>query len=339
MAQPAPSEPKSWLHVTPPTITSPFRIAGLMREAVPVMTTSRGLKCSTKSAVTMRGVRLADPGDGDDHRPAGDPAPHIGLGASAAERFQPGPAEAAARYAGGGWRPVWSEEFQDPPAPSPARWTYEHGMLRNHELQYYTDRRENARVEGGQLVITARHEPWEGAGYTSASLTTRGRFSFTYGKLEIRAKIPTGRGTWPALWLLPESGALRWPHGGEIDLMENIGCDPQKLHFTVHTGAFNHVLKTQRSKAVVLDRPWDDFHRYGLLWTHERLEFFLDGEKVSEFANDGQGNEHWPFDSPMVIIMNLAIGGAWGGQKGVDESIFPVEYRISYVRVWQAGAR
>ena len=263
-----------------------------------------------------------------------------GLGAAGSEQFQPGPAEAAARYARDDWVMIWNDEFSGGPAPSPAKWNYEHGLLRNHELQFYTvDRRENARVEDGQLIITGRREPWEGAAYTSASLTTKGKFAFTYGKIEIRAKIPTGRGTWPALWTLGDKAKAKWPHCGEIDLMENIGCDPQKIHFTVHTGAFNHVMKTQKSRAIVLEKPWADFHRYGLIWTHERIEFFFDGEKVSEFANDGQGPEHWPFDSPQYLIMNLALGGAWGGQQGVDDSIFPVEFRIGYVRVWQAPVK
>jgi beta-glucanase (GH16 family) len=271
---------------------------------------------------------------------ADQPASPAGLGAAGSGRFQPGPPEAAARYERSDWVMVWHDEFSEGPAPSPARWNYEHGLLRNHELQYYTvDRRENARVDDGQLVITGRREPWEGAGYTSASLTTKGKFEFTYGKVEIRAKIPTGRGTWPALWMLGDQAKARWPHCGEIDLMENVGWDPLKLHFTVHTGAFNHVLKTQRGTTIELEKPWGDFHRYGLIWTHERLEFFFDGEKVYEFANDGQGPEHWPFDSPQFLIVNLALGGAWGGRMGVDDSIFPVEFRVDYARVWQVPVK
>ena len=266
-----------------------------------------------------------------------DPAAKAAAGS---ERFQPGPAEAAARYARGDWVMVWQDEFLNGPAPSASKWGYERGLVRNHELQYYTaDRRENARIENRQLVITGRRERWEGAGYTSASLVTKGRFTFTYGKIEIRAKIPTGRGTWPALWLLGDTDKVEWPHCGEVDIMENVGFDPEKIHFSVHTGAFNHVIRTQRTKVISLDRPWAGYHRYGLIWTHERLEFFFDGEKVMEFANDGQGPEHWPFDSPMYLIMNLALGGDWGGQKGVDESIFPAEFRIDYVRVWQAPAK
>jgi beta-glucanase (GH16 family) len=260
---------------------------------------------------------------------------NAGLGVSGSEEFKPGPAEAAARYASAQWRLVWNDEFEEGTAPSRLRWNYEEGRVRNHELQYYTvDRRENARIENGDLVITGRREPYRGADYTSASLTTRGHCTFTYGKVEIRAKVPRGRGTWPALWFLGADPGARWPMCGEVDLMENVGFDPDKLHFTVHTGAFNHVKKTQRGTTVVLERPLEGYHRYGLIWTHERIEFFLEGEKVYEFANDGKGKADWPFDSPMYLLINLALGGDWGGAKGMDDSALPAEFRVDYVRVW-----
>jgi beta-glucanase (GH16 family) len=147
--------------------------------------------------------------------------------------------------------------------------------------------------------------------------------------LEIRAKIPTGRGAWPALWLLSDlHPKVRWPRCGEIDLMENVGFDPAKVHFTVHTGAFNHVQKTAKGRAIDVPRVHEDFHVYGLVWTKERIEFFLDGRKVHEFANDGQGPDHWPFDTPFYLLMNLAIGGAWGGQKGIDHLSAGIPHRL-----------
>jgi beta-glucanase (GH16 family) len=244
---------------------------------------------------------------------------------------------AARRYEDPAWRLLWQDDFDGTGAPDAARWTYEKGRVRNNESQYYTvDRRENARQDRGQLVITARREAWEGAVCTSASLTTEGRFGFKYGKVEVRAKLPTGRGTWPALWMLGENfRKVGWPLCGEIDIMEHVGFDPDRLHFTVHTKAFNHVKKTAVGRAVSLANPHADFHRFGLIWTPERIEWFLDGRKVHEFANDGLGVTHWPFDAPHYLLINLAIGGDWGGQKGIDEAIFPVEYRIDYVRVWQ----
>lgn len=256
--------------------------------------------------------------------------------APAAPPFRDG-AEAAQRYAAPGWRLIWGDEFDHTGAPDPAKWNYERGRVRNHEAQFYTaDRRENARVEDGQLILTARREPWSGADYTAASVVSLGNFSFRYGRLEIRAKLPAGRGTWPALWLLGENmKQVGWPRCGEIDLMENVGFDPDKLHFTVHTGAFNHVKRTGVGRAITAPRAHEDFHTYGLLWTAERLEFFFDGNKVHEFANDGQGIDHWPFDAPAYLLMNFAVGGDWGGQQGIDAAIFPQEFRIDYVRVWQ----
>jgi beta-glucanase (GH16 family) len=259
-----------------------------------------------------------------------------GLGGTEAEPFQPGPPEAAARYAANSWNLVWSDEFSDGPHLDAAKWSFEHGMLRNNEAQFYTDRLENAKVSDGNLTITARREPWEKASYTSASLDSK--FKFTYGKVEVRARIPTGRGTWPAIWMLGNGRKYRWPECGEIDIMENVGFDPQAIHFTTHTGAFNHVIHTQRGHAVTLEHPWQEFHRYGLIWTPQKLEYFLDGEKVSEFANDGQGHSHWPFDEPEHLKINFALGGGWGGQHGIDDSIFPVTYDIDYVRIWQSKA-
>lgn len=245
--------------------------------------------------------------------------------------------DAAKRYVATDWRLIWGDEFDRPGAPDPAKWGYEYGRVRNREAQFYTrDRPENARIEGGQLIITARREPWSGADYTAASVVSRGKFSFRYGRVEIRAKLPTGRGTWPALWMLGENmKGVGWPKCGEIDLMENVGFDPDRVHFTIHTGAFNHVKKTGVGRAITVPKAAEDFHAYGLLWTPERLELFFDGKKVHEFRNDGQGVDHWPFDAPAYLLMNFAVGGDWGGQKGVDASIFPQEFRIDYVRVWQ----
>ena len=255
------------------------------------------------------------------------------------------PAAAVARYTDPQWAPRWSDEFDTPGRPDPQRWTYEQGRVRNGEAQYYTvDRAENARVEGGHLIITARKEPWEGATCTSASLTTLGKFALTYGKIEIRAKIPRGRGTWPALWTLGDyqpvagetnGGGSGWPACGEIDLVEYVGMHPERLFFTVHTKAFNHTKGTQRGHNIPVATPWAEFHRYGLVWTPERLEWFFDGQPIFAFANDGKGRDTWPFDKPQYLLMNLAIGGGWGGQQGIDEALFPAELRVDYVRTWQ----
>lgn len=250
-------------------------------------------------------------------------------------------ADAVAAYAATDWKLTWSDEFDRDGAPDPAKWGYEVGLVRNHEAQFYTkDRRENARVKDGQLIISALQEPWtengKKAAYTSASLTTKKGYSFTYGKIEICARVPAGRGVWPALWTLGSNiDTVSWPLCGEIDLMEFVGFLPNKLHFTAHTGAFNHVLNSGKGVPVDCASPYDSFHRYGLIWTPQKLTWFLDGRRVHEFANDGRGETHWPFDRPQYLLINLAIGGAWGGKKGIDPAILPAELRVDYVRIWQ----
>lgn len=233
-------------------------------------------------------------------------------------------------------RIVWADEFDYAGLPDPEKWTYEVGRIRNREWQYYTyGRLENARVADGVLTITARRDNFEGENITSASLTTRGLYEFTYGRIEVRAKVPGGRGTWPAAWMLgTTTSGESWPRIGEIDVMENVGFEPDRFHFTVHTEQYNHMRGTQATNSVVADDP-AAFHVYAVDWNRERIRFFFDGQQVHEFANDGSGVAAWPFDRPMYLILNLAIGGTWGGQKGVDEQIFPAEYQIDYVRIYQ----
>lgn len=269
--------------------------------------------------------------------PTGAAAPTLGAAETAA--WTDG-AEAAARYADPRWELAWADEFDGTGLPDVAKWRQESGLVRNREAQFYTvGRLENLAQRDGYLVLTARREPWEGAAYTSASVRTDGRFTMRYGKIEFRAKVPTGRGVWPALWMMgldPEG--RRWPVGGEIDLMEFVGWQPDRFHFTVHTEAFNHVKRTHRGTFRQLARPEAEFHRFGLIWTPERLEWFFDGEKVFEFRNTGGGRAEWPFDNPHFLLINLAIGGAWGGAKGIDDAIFPVEFLVDYVRVWRSPA-
>jgi beta-glucanase (GH16 family) len=236
-----------------------------------------------------------------------------------------------------GMRLIWADEFDYQGLPDPQKWTYEVGRIRNHEQQYYTwGREENARVRDGVLTITAVEDDFEGEGITSASITTRETFSFTYGRVAVRAKVPQGRGVWPAAWMLGKNvDTVSWPRCGEIDIMEYVGFEPDTVHFTVHTERYNHTVGTQRIRHLQTPAPYADFHEYAVSWDAEKITFFFDGEPVHEFANDGGGEASWPFDQPMFLILNLAIGGTWGGQKGVDDAIFPAEYQIDYVRVYQ----
>jgi len=253
------------------------------------------------------------------------------------------------------WQLVWSDEFDRDGLPDPAKWKPEEGFIRNQELQYYTvGRKENARVEGGYLIIEARKErfpnarfraeaPWsrwqqrrQYADYTSASLTTEGRASWSYGRIEVRAKLPSGRGTWPAIWMLGTNRAqVGWPTCGEIDIMEYVGLQPGIVHAHVHTRGYNHTRGNGRGARASVPDAETAFHLYALEWTPQRLDFFVDDRKYFTLENDGTGVDSWPFDKPQYLILNLAIGGSWGGQQGVDNSIFPQRFVIDYVRVHQ----
>ena len=259
---------------------------------------------------------------------------------------------AAARDDGlAGYRLVWNDEFNVDGPPDPARWVYDVERNRegwyNNELQYYSaNRPENARVEGGRLVIEARRETPDrstspdtgGQEFTSARLITRGRAQWTYGFFEVRAKVPCGRGTWPAAWLLPVAD-VEWPAGGEIDILEHVGHDPGVVHGTVHTSRYNHRRGTERGGRKRVADACGAFHRYQVLWTPEAINFGVDDVGYYAFRNDGRADPAtWPFDQPFYAILNLAVGGDWGGAEGVDRRAFPQTLEVDYVRVFQLAA-
>lgn len=254
------------------------------------------------------------------------------------------------------WKLVWSDEFNGPGLPDSARWGYETGFVRNNEAQYYTRaRKENARVENGVLIIEARKEHWpsssaaptqkargrprrarEAANFTSASLTTQGKASWTYGRIDVRAKLPGGRGTWPAIWCLGTNiTQAGWPACGEIDIMENVGFEPGVIHATVHTNKRDKREHTSKGGQTSCSDAAEAFHVYRVDWDAAKMDFYLDGQKYFTYSKEENSVAAWPFDNEQYLILNLAIGGAWGGQKGVDDSIFPRQYQIDYVRVYQ----
>jgi len=255
----------------------------------------------------------------------------------------------------GEWKLVWSDEFDKAGPPDPAKWNYEEGFIRNNEDQYYKrERTENARVENGMLVIEARKEQFKNAAfdpnaadkgrgrrgreyaqYTSASLTTRGKAAWTYGRIEVKAKLPSGRGTWPAIWMLGSNRQAGWPACGEIDIMEFVGYEPGIIHANIHTKKYNHVQKTNKGDKITIPDASDGFHVYAIEWDEKKIDFFVDDKKYFSFANEGTGADAWPYDKDQYLILNLAIGGAWGGARGVDTSIFPQRFYIDYVRVYQ----
>jgi beta-glucanase (GH16 family) len=256
--------------------------------------------------------------------------------------------------ASGNWEQVWSDEFDYEGLPDPERWVYEEGFIRNQELQYYTaGRKQNARVTDGRLIIEAHRESYPNprheagsnnwrrgrahADYTSASLTTEGKGEWRYGRIEVRAKLPQGRGVWPAIWMLGVNRSeVGWPRCGEIDIMEYVGFEPDVIHANVHTARYNHTRGTGKGDRIQVEAPYDRFHVYAVEWTPERMDFFLDEKKYFTYEKEpGAGEAEWPFDQPFYLIVNLAIGGAWGGQRGIDEAIFPQRFEIEYVRVYR----
>jgi beta-glucanase (GH16 family) len=236
------------------------------------------------------------------------------------------------------WELVWADEFNYSGLADDSKWSYETGFIRNNEKQYYTKARtENARVGDGVLTIEARKEQYDKAEYTSASLHTRRKAEWVYGRIEVRAKIPTGKGMWPAIWMLGTNiSQVGWPTCGEIDIMENVGYDPETICANVHTKSYNHVKGTGKGSKIKADAPWDGYHIYAVEWYADRMDFFFDDQKYFTFNNEGTGNDVWPYDKPHYLILNAAIGGSWGGQKGIDDSIFPQKYCIDYVRVFKA---
>jgi len=256
----------------------------------------------------------------------------------------------AQAVAADGWKLVWSDEFDKPGLPDPEKWAHERGFIRNNEAQFYTtNRQENARVENGKLVIEARKERFKNPGfdpkakgrraqeyadYTSASLTTRGKAAWTYGRIEVKAQLPSGRGTWPAIWMLGTNRSAGWPACGETDIMEFVGYEPGVIHANIHTSKYNHVKKTNKGNKLSVPDASEAFHVYAVEWFPDRMDFYVDDRKYFTYANEGSGVDAWPFDQPQYLILNLAIGGSWGGTKGIDDSIFPQTFLIDYVRVY-----
>lgn len=232
---------------------------------------------------------------------------------------------------------IWNDEFNGKALPDSTKWNYDTGGsgFGNEESQFYTKSRlKNARMEKGNLVIEARKENWEENKYTSARLLTKGKFSFQYGTVEVRAKLPKGKGTWPAIWMMSEN-MKKWPDDGELDIMEHVGFNQGYIHASVHTKKYNHIHGTQKTDTLFVKDASEKFHVYKADWSPEKIDIYIDDKKFFTYENKEKAGEAWPFDRPYFIILNLAIGGMWGGKEGIDDSIFPQKYYIDYVRVYQ----
>lgn len=237
---------------------------------------------------------------------------------------------------------VWSDEFDYEGAPDETKWGYDIGGSGwgNHELQYYTEG-DNATVKDGYLIIEARKEEYGQKDYTSARLITKGKGDWLYGKIEVRAKLPSGKGTWPAIWMLPTDWAYgSWPASGEIDIMEHVGYDQGRVHASVHTQSFYHSIGTQKTGTVYSGDVSEEFHVYTLEWLPDQILVSMDGEEIFSFHPSKYRYQptykEWPFDKRMHLLLNLAIGGDWGGAMGVDDDICPCQLLVDYVRVYQS---
>ena len=237
---------------------------------------------------------------------------------------------------------VWSDEF-DGNSIDLDKWKFQTGSngWGNNEWQNYTDG-ENVTVSNSTLKIAAE-KPGEGqkrGDYTSARLNSK--MSFTYGRMEIRAKIPDlkGNGIWPAIWMLGENiPTVGWPRCGEIDIMEYVSYDPGKVHVSLHSFANNHTKGTQiTSGPIPLETIEEEFHNYGILWSEQYIQFYIDDVdniQLTFHRPESYNDDNWPFDRPFYFLLNVAVGGNWGGLKGVDDTIFPATMEIDYVRVYQ----
>lgn len=252
-------------------------------------------------------------------------------------------AQKVAKYNQSKWKLVWKDEFNTEGLPDPSLWNYDvggHGWGNNEKQYYLANSIDNAFVKDGHLHIRALPIKHENNDYTSAKLTTYQRFPIQYGKIEVSAKIPRGKGTWPAIWMLPESIKTNqepWPLCGEIDIMEHVGKDPNVVHTSLHSELYNHIKGTQITYFDEMDDVFDTFHTYGIEWDEAKIKFIIDG-KTYFVAYKGHEdkvstNEGWPFDKPYFLILNLAIGGNWGGE--IDPVIFPAEMIVDYVRIYK----
>jgi beta-glucanase (GH16 family) len=238
---------------------------------------------------------------------------------------------------------VWSDEFDYEGAPDFDKWNYDLGnhQWANRELQAYTDRPTNVIVKDGKLTIQAIKEKDGEREYTSTRLVSYGKQSWQYGLFEFRVKLPKGRGSWPAVWMLSDAikTGTPWPKCGEIDIIEHAGKKENELFFSLHTQKHNHTRKDTKQYTVFKEYQGvcEEFHDYAMEWTPEYIEFFVDGESACRFEKsddaEDQSVDAWPFDQPFYLILNIAVGGSMGGE--VVEENLPFIMEVDYVRVYQ----
>ena len=239
---------------------------------------------------------------------------------------------------------VWSDEFDVDGLPDKTKWNYEIGDgcprlcgWGNNEQQYYTlADSSNARVVKGNLIIEAHKSPMGDKEYTSARIITKNKGDWKYGKISIRAKLPSGIGTWPAIWMLPSENKYgNWPNSGEIDIMEHVGYAQDSIYGTVHTSSYNHLIGNQDVKAIYHKDVESAFKTYSIVWNEYKIEWFVDDVSYHTFENRNLSDREWPFDEKFHLIMNIAVGGKWGGRMGIDNEIWPQRMEVDWIRIYQ----
>ena len=254
------------------------------------------------------------------------------------------------------WKLVWQDEFNVPGQPDASKWNFDIWPARkvNNEDQAYTNRLKNARVEQGKLIIEAHKEAYGNADYTSARLNSAHKGDFLYGRADVRAKLAKGQGSWSAIWMLPtdpfkyasncdknadwqgSSSCDAWPNSGEIDIMEHVGYDMNRVHGTVHTRAYYWMNWEQRKGSIEGQDVAEAFHTYSVEWSPEQITVLFDNTPYFTYINEGDGWRSWPFDHPFHLVLNLAIGGDWGTAGGpIDPAIFPARMEVDYVRLFK----
>jgi len=231
-----------------------------------------------------------------------------------------------------GYTLVWNDEFNEGSTPG-ADWTYEvqgAGWV-NNELQAYTKTNDVATVSNGTLKITCKKVNDK---IYSARLYAKKTTGWKYGYIEASIKLPTGKGTWPAFWMMPVNFSS-WPADGEIDIMEEVGYNPNVVVSTIHCNKYNNTGTSVESASKSVSTAQTQFHKYAVEWTASYMTFYVDGTSILTYRNDGTGKDAWPFDANFYVILNLAWGGDWGGAQGVDESCLPATMEVDYVRVFQ----
>lgn len=240
--------------------------------------------------------------------------------------------------------PIFSDDFTQGSALDGNKWQIITGDgcpglcgFGNNEKQTYTDKSQNLRIEDGILTIQAHAADKKGDKFTSAKIITRFKQYFLYGKISVKARLPKGVGTWPAIWMLPDENKYGgWPGSGEIDIMEHVGFDAGVIHGTIHTKSYNHKIGTHKGKQQQVADADRAFHIYSLNWTPDKLEWFIDDKLYYSIERQEKDTaDEWPFDHPYHLILNLAVGGDWGGSKGIDVNAFPTQFEIDWVKVWQ----